>query len=167
MLTSNEAESVFSKEDSKQCEALVQRCAERSATSNLINDLVARKTKKPNKQFQGSRTPIPRFDELTTEEAVRKLLPAGGRIRCDRFNGRWQMFYKRPDAVGGGVWRSKSRSWGSRSHEECLKELLSWVWALAQSFGEECRWSGLSESPMCPTGYRMAEASSATSSSSK
>lgn len=92
MLTSHEAESVFSNEDAKQCEFLAQKCSARSATSTLINDLVAKKTKRPHKQFQGSKTEIPRFSEFTTEEAVRKLLPAGGRIRCDRFNGRWQIF---------------------------------------------------------------------------
>ena len=104
------------------------------AQAKLVEDLISKKCR-PHKagpkagtkagtktKFQGSKTKIPDMQNCTVEKLT-ECLPPGSSCKMDTFNGRWQVFYRRNGAIKG-PWRSCSRSWGSRTHKQCVMQLL-------------------------------------------
>eukprot|EP00971_Amphidinium_carterae_P267341 5303119-Amphidinium_carterae.1 len=59
-------------------------------------------------------TTLPDDASAYTEENVRKWAPVGARLRLDKFNKRWEIYYAFPGPPKGPM-TYKSASWGSRS----------------------------------------------------
>lgn len=72
-----------------------------------------------NNKFKGSTTVAPPRDDLIEANLI-PCLPRGARICQALFHGRWEVY----NGSLGGKWRSASRSWGSRSQQECVGELV-------------------------------------------
>lgn len=99
----------------------------------LIFDVVQRNMKK--KKFQGSRTPFPPLTSSLEPAQILSMMPPGSNLKLDRFNGRWHAFYRTPQTKS---LKTLSRSWGIRTHMECVREILMWSWTLAVGYGQPC-----------------------------
>ena len=104
------------------------------AQAKLVEDLISKKCR-PHKagpkagtkagtktKFQGSKTKVPDMQHCTVKKLT-ACLPPGSSCKMDTFNGRWHVFYRRNGAIKG-PWRSCSRSRGSRTHKQCVMQLL-------------------------------------------
>ena len=146
VLLSDEAQDAIDAADQKEGESHSTYIAEsktdmevlEKAASDKIQQLREKLKKKGKKRKPAQK--IPKDESLYTQANVQALLPSGARCLKDYFNGRWRFWYK---SEYGMVWQSRSRSWGKISHQQCVTELLKWVWGLAEVDGEICFVSGL------------------------
>ena len=82
-------------------------------------------------------------EELYSREFVEAKLPPSSKLVLDLFNGRWQVWVR---LLGPplGPWRSFSRSWGTRSARQCVKECLAYAWTFhIADTGNDCPIAGL------------------------
>lgn len=116
-----------------------------SVVEEKMNATLAQ-VKPPNKKRSKTNTQLPERDADYTVDRCLPLFPKSLSVRLtkDTFNGRWLVFWRR-QASAQAPWRSLSRSWGSRSHEQCIKELLRNIWAPCVARGEHCPIEGLFE----------------------
>ena len=143
MLASAEAEDAMGKDDWKEAakccateEALVESVEE-------VQDFVLKKVALAKKKLLKRKAIMTEMPELSASEArAQELLPAGAKIIMDTFNGRWQCWF-RPPSHTHCPWTSKSLSWGSRPHLDCIRECLRWAWTQAEAFGDTCPYKGV------------------------
>jgi SHS2 domain-containing protein len=134
LLTSDEADDNFTDADQKLANRAVTAMQCKMAQAKLVEDLISKKCR-PHKagpkagtkagtktKFQGSKTKVPDMQHCTVKKLT-ECLPPGSSCKMDTFNGRWHVFYRRNGAIKG-PWRSCSRSWGSRTHKQCVMQLL-------------------------------------------
>lgn len=127
MLQSEGADQCLSEDDWKDAQKAISGNVAARGKVEALQGFTAPRVRPPKpakKKFKGSTTTVPPKDEDLTEKNLAACLPPSARIRQDLFNGRWEVYHRSL----GGKWRSASRSWGSRSHRECVTELLLWAW---------------------------------------
>ena len=151
LLGSVEAEENLSKEDHKEACKVLADIAEQREVSMKVRQKVkeamgssssSSSTTSGKRKFVGSQTAVPDLRDKWTEENVNKFAPPNCKVRCDLFNGRWEMHYKIPSTTGASKYLHASRSWGSRSHKDCVLQLMKWAWQHAEAHGERCPYSG-------------------------
>lgn len=139
LLESEEAEECFSKDDLTCVGKTIDSHMTAEASFNDITAFIQSRLPRKKAKFQGSKTAFPPQGADISEEVFLQLAPPGARVRCDRFNGRWQAFLRVPP----GPWRSFSRSWGCRTHRECFDSLLAELWKMATAHNIPCHVQGM------------------------
>lgn len=126
--------------------AHLQQVEQKQASLNDLKEHITRMLQackpKSGKRRKCVQTDLPDRDDKYTYDGVFRffLVTIQVKLRKDYFNGRWQVWWRRSFAA---PWRSLSRSWGTRSHEECLLDLLRATWTVAEASGEQCPILGL------------------------
>ena len=113
-----------------------------SSLRQIVSKAVAKLADKPKKRRKKCGATLPKNDAEYTVDNMLPFFPPTLQIRLrkDLFNGRWHAFWRRNT---GDDWHSLSRSWGSRSHEECLRALLRASWKSCVDAGQMCPIEGL------------------------
>ena len=140
LLQTAEFEDCISQSDAKVCDNMREETTSIVEERTSVQAFIKTKLGAPiKKKFTGSKTVFPAADSDITEEKVHSMAPKGARVRIDRFNGRWDGHFRVPP----GPWLHVSRSWGSRSHKACVKQMLQALWRHAVAYGETCTVEGL------------------------
>lgn len=96
LLESEDADECFSKDDLTCVGKTIDSHMTAEASFNDITAFIQSRLPRKKAQFQGSKTAFPPQAADSSEEVFLQLAPPGARVRCDRFNGRWQAFLRVP-----------------------------------------------------------------------
>lgn len=146
MLDTSEAFAAMTTSEQKDCDKVIEEQRAKQLHAKQLRETVRETIQKHATRKKGPRpavkTQMPSDDNEWSEEFVQTLLPpVGARLRRSLKDGRWRGHWKfDPTARGQST---MSRAWGSRSHRECVTEILQAIWADAEMFGYECHVVGL------------------------
>lgn len=142
LLKSKDAEMAMNSSELQECNKTIQDEEKQTAAGGslraVVKEALAKARKKgPRPHVQ---TALPDDDAEFSEATVQRYLPPGGRLVRSYKDGRWRGSWKFNSEA---PWTHMSRAWGHRTHKECIREILSAMWADAELHGHHCFVEGL------------------------
>ena len=144
ILTSDDAQALLSTEDQAEAEKVATQVKQQVTLAAQVQKEIFIKVGHlkggKKQQFSGIKAPFPPLDESMQLHILLSKMPPQSTLELDKFNGRWRAGWKTPVTH---TWKRLSRSWGFKGHSQALKEIMEWVWTLAQGYGIQCPFTGL------------------------